>query len=259
MQPPFPSFTPTWHNDTYPAIDPTKKELSQTGKTVIITGAGSGTGRQTAIAFATAGAKHLVLIGRTEADLIDTQKLIPAPTTSAVFPVSVLDEEGIKRVATEVGSWNVLIMGAAHIPKPASTVNTELADWWLTYETNVKSIVIAAQAFFPIAAPEAAVYAITAGAMALPPAYTPNLSGYLSSKAAQVKVMESFATENPELFICTLHPSMLDTKVFRSSAADASKLPMDTYDLEAHFMVWLTQPKKQVLAGTYGVGQLGRR
>jgi hypothetical protein len=39
MQPPFPSYTATWHNDTYAAIDPAKKELNKAGKTVIITGA----------------------------------------------------------------------------------------------------------------------------------------------------------------------------------------------------------------------------
>jgi hypothetical protein len=39
MQPPFPSPTATWHNDTYAAIDPSKPEFNQAGKTVIITGA----------------------------------------------------------------------------------------------------------------------------------------------------------------------------------------------------------------------------
>lgn len=39
MQPPYPSITPTWHNDTYPAIDPSNDELSQQGKTIVITGA----------------------------------------------------------------------------------------------------------------------------------------------------------------------------------------------------------------------------
>lgn len=42
MAPPLPSFTSTWHNDTYPAISPTRPELSAAGKTVIITGAVSG-------------------------------------------------------------------------------------------------------------------------------------------------------------------------------------------------------------------------
>jgi len=39
MKPVFPSPTPTWHNDTYPAIDPTLPNLSHAGQTVIITGA----------------------------------------------------------------------------------------------------------------------------------------------------------------------------------------------------------------------------
>jgi hypothetical protein len=39
MKPVFPSPTPTWHNDTYSAIDPTLPSLSHAGQTVIITGA----------------------------------------------------------------------------------------------------------------------------------------------------------------------------------------------------------------------------
>lgn len=38
MQPPFPTPTTTWRNDTYAAIDPSKPELNQAGKKVIITG-----------------------------------------------------------------------------------------------------------------------------------------------------------------------------------------------------------------------------
>lgn len=39
MQPPFPSLTATWHNESYPAISPIRPELSAAGKTVIIAGA----------------------------------------------------------------------------------------------------------------------------------------------------------------------------------------------------------------------------
>lgn len=44
MQPPFPSPTATWHNDTYSGIDPSNSALSQAGKTIIITGAVSSYG-----------------------------------------------------------------------------------------------------------------------------------------------------------------------------------------------------------------------
>lgn len=34
-----PSATPTWHNDTYATISPSRPELTVAGKTVIVTGA----------------------------------------------------------------------------------------------------------------------------------------------------------------------------------------------------------------------------
>lgn len=43
MQPPLPSVTPTWRNDTYEAISPSRPELSAAGKTVIVAGAVSST------------------------------------------------------------------------------------------------------------------------------------------------------------------------------------------------------------------------
>lgn len=95
-------------------------------------------------------------------------------------------------------------------------------------EVNVKSVVIAAQAFIPSAKPGAAFYAITAGALAIPPSMMPNISGYLSSKTAQVKIVESIAAENPNLFACSVHPGVVDTQLFRDCGSDPAKLPMDT-------------------------------
>ncbi|KAK6953565.1 hypothetical protein Daesc_005870 [Daldinia eschscholtzii] len=57
--------TGTWHNDPYATISPQRPELSAAGKTAVVTGAGSGIGRETARAFAAAGAKHVPLLGRT--------------------------------------------------------------------------------------------------------------------------------------------------------------------------------------------------
>ena len=46
------SFTKTVHNYIYPAIDPTKSDLSQSGKVVLTTGAGRGIGRSIALNYA---------------------------------------------------------------------------------------------------------------------------------------------------------------------------------------------------------------
>jgi NADP-dependent 3-hydroxy acid dehydrogenase YdfG len=171
----------------------------------------------------------VVLIGRTESTLRGTEELIPANSaTASVFTSSVTDEASIKRIADTVGAWDVLVLNAGHIPSPASIVKAPLADYWNAYETNVKSIIIAAQTFFPQAKAGAAVYAISAGALVLPPTFTPYLSGYLTSKVAQGKVVEFLAAENPDLFVCSVHPGMVDTKIFRGSGASAEQLPMDT-------------------------------
>ncbi|KAF1953535.1 NAD(P)-binding protein [Byssothecium circinans] len=196
------------------------------------------------------GVKHLVLIGRTESTLRETEGLIPANSaTVSAFASSVTDEAGLKKIAETVGAWDILILNAAHISAPAPLVKAPLEEYWSDYETNVKSIIIAVQAFVPNAKAGAAVYAIAAGALVLPPKLTPYLSGYLTSKLAQLKVMEYLAAENPDLFVCSVHPGMVDTKIFRGSGASPDQLPMDTATLPAHFLVWLSQPKTKFLNG----------
>ena len=64
-----PSLTATWHNTTYPAIDPTQAHLSAKGKAVLITGGGRGIGARVARSFAAAGASLITITGRTRSSL----------------------------------------------------------------------------------------------------------------------------------------------------------------------------------------------
>jgi NAD(P)-dependent dehydrogenase (short-subunit alcohol dehydrogenase family) len=171
---------------------------------------------------------HLVLIGRTESTLRETQQLVAGKVESSIYAASVTDEQKVREIAEQVGNWDVLVHNAGHLSTPAPVASASLQDWWNDYEINVKSIVIAAQAFIPKAQPGAAFYTLPGGAAVLPPAYTPGLSAYLTSKLAQTKVLEFLSVENPELFFCAVHPGMIDTGIFRSSKADPSTLPMDT-------------------------------
>ncbi|KAL8720884.1 MAG: hypothetical protein Q9225_002329 [Loekoesia sp. 1 TL-2023] len=232
MQPQFPSPVPTWHNDTYPAISPQRAELSNTGKTVIITGAGGSLGHETAIAFSAAGAARLVLIGRTDSTLAQTKESLPdtgTGRTCLTFCADVTDEKAMRQIAAEVETWDTFIMNAAYLPDPTPIASARVPEYWAAYETNVKSIIIAATAFLPTAnKTHATILGVTAGAFVLPPAATLGLSAYLTSKVSMVKILEYLAAENPSVFVASVHPGMVDTMMFRKSGATPDMLPMDS-------------------------------
>lgn len=68
----------------------------------------------------------------------------------------------------------------------------------------------------------------TAGGAVFPPASLPGASAYLTSKMAMVKTLEFLAVENPNVFVASVHPGMVDTAVFRKSGAKPEMLPMDS-------------------------------
>lgn len=114
-------------------------------------------------------------------------------------------------------------------------------------------MLIFAQSFIPTAAASnASIYGISSNASFLPAKLTVGLAGYMTSKIAQVKLMEYLAAENPQLFVCSVHPGMVDTMVFRASGATTEMgLPMDTVKLPAHFMVWLSSGRAKFLNGRF--------
>jgi shikimate 5-dehydrogenase len=69
----FPQYTKIFHNFSYPAIEPSRPELSTAGKVVFITGGGSGIGPRIAHAFAKSGAAKIIIMGRTESSLLSTK------------------------------------------------------------------------------------------------------------------------------------------------------------------------------------------
>ncbi|GJC96503.1 short chain dehydrogenase [Colletotrichum higginsianum] len=246
MQPPLPSITPTWRNDTYDAISPSRPELSAAGKTVIVVGAGSGIGRETALAFASAGAARVIVLGRTKATIAETAESLPPSVQNEVHALDITDEEALTKVAATVGQWDVLVLTAGYVSNPSPVAGSASDEWWQSFETNTKGTYLVTKAFLPTANPShATVVALTTGTTALPAVALPGLSAYMASKLAQTKIIEFLAAENPNVFAATLHPGMVETDIFKKSGAKAEALPMD----KAHFTVWLASPEAAFLNG----------
>ncbi|PVH90798.1 NAD(P)-binding protein [Periconia macrospinosa] len=250
MAPLLPSPVPTWHSDSYAAIDPTNPSLSQKGKTIIITGAGTGIGRATAVAFAQSEASHIILIGRTEWTLKETESQIRSnekiskAIKISVLPGSVSNEAQMKSAAAEIGPWDILVLNAAVVNDPGPILSKSVDESWNLFETNLKSILVMSHAFLSSAREGAGMFNIGAAGAVLPPVLAPGIGPYTASKAGGAKLTEHLAMENPHILMCTVHPGIIVTPMLEKSAVDYSKLPVDTAELPAHFLVWLSQTAK---------------
>lgn len=93
---------------------------------------GSGIGRATARAFARAGAKKIILIGRNEATLQETRQTLDCD--SAVHAADVTDENALAEIAAVTGTWDILILAAGYLAGPASIRESAVDDWWKSFE-----------------------------------------------------------------------------------------------------------------------------
>jgi NADP-dependent 3-hydroxy acid dehydrogenase YdfG len=84
------------------------------------------------VAFARAGANKIVLIGRNEAPLVETQKSLEC--SSSVHAADVTDEKTITEIAADTGTWDVMILAAGYVAHPAPIRESSVEDWWKSFE-----------------------------------------------------------------------------------------------------------------------------
>ncbi|KAF3404926.1 Short chain dehydrogenase andI [Talaromyces pinophilus] len=240
-------FVPTSHHDTYPTISETNPELSCKGKVAFITGGGRGIGRAIAKAFAIARAKGIFLIGRTASDLLSAVEEIKILSTGNPVPVhhakaDVTDKEAVvsafKQAIEAFGHIDVLIQNAGYLDDHRSLLDSDLDDYWKTFEINVKGGLIVVQQFLKHSQPDDTIINIGSGAGHLP--CLPGYSAYSSSKLAFAKVIEHVQVENPDLRIFNINPGAIATEMQAKSGDVAI---VDTIRLPGSYCVWLAASK----------------
>ena len=136
---PFPSMTTTWHNDTYPSIDPTLPHMSVDGKRVIVTGGSAGIGRETVKAFAAAGAASIRVIARRQNLLEETKKIVNDEFKNVeitLHAVDITNVEQVRRAAKEIGPWDIMILNAGYLSTPTRIEDADLEEWWRGFEVS---------------------------------------------------------------------------------------------------------------------------
>lgn len=275
-----PSYTKVTHAATYPGITPTQPALSTKGKVVLITGASGGIGRATALSFAASGPKALILLGRRADALAETASIVKASYTG--LPIQTYEAElcdasvvrdAMNKVAAEFGGIDILIHAAGVLAPVETLVEADPTTFLNGYKTTVVGTLVTAQSVVLANKDKSVTFVNLTTAGILFPQF-PGMGAYVSSKMAAVKLLEAFATENPQVRLHNVHPGLLKTAM-SSKLEEKVKLPY-AYDdskytpilslvaktsaievnnrscslvvsLPADFLVWIASPEAEFL------------
>jgi NAD(P)-dependent dehydrogenase (short-subunit alcohol dehydrogenase family) len=142
--------TKSIHRDTYPAISPTLASLSQVGRTVLITGGGTGVGFAIATSFIRAGATTVIIIGRRSNILASAAAKLEAVAKETGSGTQVIAQScDVVNLAEVEKFWaglahrgitvDVYIANAAKFTEPKPILELGADEVWSQMEMNVKS------------------------------------------------------------------------------------------------------------------------
>lgn len=149
----------TLHKKPYPAISPTRPELSQEGRTILITGGNSGIGFSIARAFVAAKAKRVIVVARRAdsvkfavARLAEEAEKINSPTVSEGLVCDVVDLDSTASLWSgleDVGVYiDTLVLNAASLGNPQPLLQGGRDEVWQDFVTNVRSYIDWAERFY---------------------------------------------------------------------------------------------------------------
>ncbi|EXJ92624.1 hypothetical protein A1O3_01176 [Capronia epimyces CBS 606.96] len=264
MSSPWPSVTKTFHHSPYEAIDPRNPSLSAQGKVVIVTGGASGGGKSIATAFTIAGARAVIILGRTKETLEATTQVLSSlalsqtkkPSLIRYFVADVRDTQAIalvfQTVRQEIGAVDILVNNAGYLSTLDTTENSDIEDYWTSFEVNVKGTLNVVQAFLRFGRDKTAtakrqptILNVSTAGVHLP--CIPRYSSYAASKVAAWKLVEYVAFETAgSVRVFSIHPGSIETDMSRK----ANIQPLDDFALPGAFCVWLSAtPEADFLHG----------
>jgi NAD(P)-dependent dehydrogenase (short-subunit alcohol dehydrogenase family) len=269
------TLTKETHHDVYPSISPSNPSLSVSGQVVLITGGGTGIGLATANFYAQAGAKDVIITGRTEASLkiaaAEIAKLSPKVRVHT-FPVDISSKDSIKllwnRVSGEVGHVDVLINNAGRGGPHEKIGEGKVDEWWAVQvrrtpfillgwrllmwrqQTNVFGTYVMCDEFAASLMKEnsstprqGTVINVSSGMGFLE---MPGSSSYSVSKLAMAKITQYLHAESPNIRAFVVHPGIIPTAI--STLGESAK---DTVELAAGLNLYLASHRADFLRGRY--------
>ncbi|GAW12026.1 hypothetical protein ANO14919_013810 [Xylariales sp. No.14919] len=255
------------HKNSYAAIDPLRPELSQAGRTVVITGGNSGVGYGIAQAFIRASAARVIILGR-RVDVLASAARNLAVEAGAGYKGEILGLPcDISDAAAVDALWeklradgivvDVLALNVATFApkKPLLEVGTD--DIWKIYDANVRAQLQMTERFYKQEGKGASdtknlVHVSTASIHDFIRITKENL-GYGLTKHAGQLTLQLIAQDTPpeKMQVVSYHPGAIFSESAKASGWTEDALPWDHVDLPGHFAVWAASPEAKFLHGRF--------
>lgn len=197
--------------------------LNQDQKIAVVTGAGSGIGREIALDFAKAG-HRVICIGRTESKLRETQDLAKdLPGQIEVWPLDVGSASAVKQAPfSALGKVDFFVASAGICLR--SNLDDPNADdvWEETMATNVDGVWYLFRALFPLFAEHGRAVVISSGLGKLG---REGHGAYVASKHAVLGLVKCFSKDlaHRQVTVNAICPGWVDTQMSRDNIVETAK------------------------------------
>lgn len=240
-----------------------KNPMDMTGKRVLVTGAGSGIGKATAVLLSELGAS-LVLVGRDIEKLKETTTFLANPQFAVEpFDLSNSDElvDWMRLLATRHGRFDGLVHCAGvQTFNPLRSMTAKALDRLLKVNTISSAMLIKAMQYLDCGADKASIVMVASTAAILA---TPANGPYGASKAAVMALVRTFALELVErgIRLNAVAPALVETEMVQHNrelmTADAFQGMVDKHPMGigrpqdvANALVFLLSDAARWITGT---------
>jgi 2-keto-3-deoxy-L-fuconate dehydrogenase len=189
------------------------------GQGGILTAAGAGIGRATALAFAREGAR-IVATDRDEGTLETLKNELEAIGPGHVTePLDVLDHDALRDAAARHRDVDILFNCAGWVHQ-GTILQTSMAEWQRSFDINVTAMFVLTQAFLPSLTQRDGASIINVASVASNLKGVVNRAAYSASKAAVIGLSKSLAVDfMGKVRVNTICPGTVDSPSLHDRAS----------------------------------------